>query len=211
MFQGHSAVLAAYVTDAERSRQGVAWEEVARPFEYCAAQFDDVMTALPADGWFLAEFANALDALKCALDIQRGSISNTAEVSAASTPLCHVGLNIETASADYSVWPPDRDDSVCRLVALAEPGGICLSRTVYDIVRFQVVLPFETERDPNHTAYQCGEIRNKLNTLNLLEAGSVRLSASGLAALATKHTGDSPHTDRNFGLLGKISALFRSN
>jgi hypothetical protein len=212
MVRDYSPVLALYVSKAERDEIGAEWEEIARPFEDCANQFDNTVSALPADGWFFAVFANALDALRCALVIQRRSVAGAVETAAHPSPLCHVGLNIEMIPMDAVRWPPDTDDSVCRLVALSEPGGICLSRTIFDEVRFQVDLPFDTERDPRHTAYQCQEIRRKLDTLNLLEAGSVRIGAADLAGYlsGTPNTDDAtanaPRIFENIrGMLGRRS------
>lgn len=207
MPQDFSPVLAAYVTGNERDSNGIGWTEVAKPLGDRAERHGGTVIALPGDGWFLATFTNALEALKCAIDIQQRSLAGTAEDAPIRTPRCHLGLNHETTPVDNMSWPPGRDDSVDRLVALSEPGGICLSRTVYDEVRYRVDLPFDTERDPNHTAYQCQEIRRKLDTLNLLEAGSVRISASNLAAYFTgSGVGDNRMANRS-GIFGMVRAF----
>jgi len=93
----------------------------------------------------------------------------------------HFGLNHEAPPNPGNVWPPEKDNTAVTLVALAEPGGICLSQTIYDDIRFKIDLPFDTTRDPKHTAFVCQEIRRKLSSLNLLKAGAVRIGAAGLA------------------------------
>ena len=101
----------------------------------------------------LAGFSNAFDALSCAVEIQRDGVDKI-ETSSAAVPLrLSIGVNHEVLPNEGKIRSCNEDNDVARLVALAEPGGICISRTVYDEVRFKIKLPYMTERDPVHTAY----------------------------------------------------------
>jgi adenylate cyclase len=81
---------------------------------------------------FLAEFASVVDAVRCAVEIQRGmTVRNTA------TPLekridFRIGVNLGDVIAEGEDIFGDGVNIAARLEALAEPGGVCVSGTVRD-------------------------------------------------------------------------------
>lgn len=98
---------------------------------------------LMGDG-LLAEFGSVVDAVECAVGLQRGM----AERSAGSLPDRRMDLRIGVNLGDVIVEGEDRHgDGVniaARLQQLAEPGGIAVSRTVVDHVRNKLALHFES-------------------------------------------------------------------
>ena len=66
-------------------------------------------------------------------------------------------------------------EAVTKMMWAAEPGGLCLSRTAYDAVKFDITLPFDDRSDPAHTAYQCGEIRKKRHSMDLALMSAVKV------------------------------------
>ena len=92
---------------------------------------------------FLAEFPSVVDAVRCAAEIQRGM----AERNASSTPdkriEFRVGINLGDVIVEEHDIFGDGVNVAARLEALAEPGGICVSRVVRDQVRDRFSHTFE--------------------------------------------------------------------
>jgi class 3 adenylate cyclase len=92
---------------------------------------------------FLAEFPSVVDAVRCAVEMQRGMAKRNAE-----TPVDHriefrVGINLGDVIAEEHDIFGDGVNVAARLEALAEPGGVCVSRVVRDQVRDKVDFTFE--------------------------------------------------------------------
>lgn len=205
MPQDSVAVLAAYMAETNRKALPRSWADHACRLSEFVYDHDGHVINVVGEGWFVATFSDALKGTRCAVDMQRGMNEKAEEFTAGRARL-HIGVNYEPSPSPGQVWPQTRDDSVDRLVALAEPGGICLSRTVYDEVRFQIDLRFDTTRDPKHTAYVCQEIRRKLGSLNLLESGAVRLGAAALASRNVITNTEDVTTDTGMRTFRKIWA-----
>jgi TolB-like protein/class 3 adenylate cyclase/Tfp pilus assembly protein PilF len=92
---------------------------------------------------FLAEFASAVDAVRCAVEMQR----EMAERNAGTPPEKRIEFRVGINLGDVIVEPHDIfGDGVniaARLEGLAEPGGICVSRVVRDQVRDRLDYAFE--------------------------------------------------------------------
>ncbi len=203
-----TAVLAVYMVENSRNTTTDAWSDFVGSLADCVDRHLGCVVNIVGEGWFLAKFQNALAAIRCAVEIQRRLAGRSVDVLATDPPLLHIGLNHEVPPNDGEAWPPDKDDTVERLVAFAEPGGICLSRTIYDEVRAQIDLPFDTTRDPKHTAFVCQEIRRKFDDLNLLESSAVKLSAAALVAPITRATSTGAASESGSGLIHRIKAYF---
>ena len=163
-----------------------AWIDCKKILVEIIGRHEGEVIDVDGEGWLVARFRDALTGTRCAVAIQRASKGQGKESPPLQLARLHIGLNHETPPNPGEIWPTEKDNTVDRLVALAEPGGICLSRTIYDEIRFHIELPFDTRRDPKHTAFLCQEIRRKFDSLNLLEAGAVRIGAAGLAESAVQ-------------------------
>ena len=91
----------------------------------------------------LVEFASAVNAVQCAVDLQHGmAVANTDQPND-----CHIVLRIGVNLGDIMVEGSDLyGDGVniaARLEALAEPGGILVSGTAHDYVRNKVKVGFD--------------------------------------------------------------------
>ncbi len=91
----------------------------------------------------LAEFANAVDALTCAVDIQRAFAVQNEVVPVDHKLRFRVGVNLGEVIVDRNEIYGDSVNVAVRLEGLAEPGGICISRPVYDQVRAKLKLGYE--------------------------------------------------------------------
>jgi adenylate cyclase len=92
---------------------------------------------------FLAEFASVVDAVRCAVEIQRGMIEREPEVPEERRIRFRIGVNLGDVIAEEHDIFGDGVNIAARLEALAEPGGICISRTVRDHIRDKLPCPFD--------------------------------------------------------------------
>jgi adenylate cyclase len=91
---------------------------------------------------FLAEFASVIDALHCAVEIQRGMAECNAKVPSEQRIEFRLGLNVGDIVIDAGDIYGDGVNVAARLEALAEPGGICVSSRVQEDARGKVDLAF---------------------------------------------------------------------
>ena len=91
----------------------------------------------------LVEFVSVVDAVRCAFEIQRGMSERNADVPAESRIQFRVGINVGDIISDDNDIYGDGVNVAARLEALAEPGGIYVSRTVHEQVRDKLSFSFE--------------------------------------------------------------------
>jgi class 3 adenylate cyclase len=91
----------------------------------------------------LAEFASVVDAVRCAAEVQRGMIDREPEVPEERRIRFRIGVNLGDVIAEEEDIFGDGVNVAARLEALAEPGGICVSRVVRDQVRDRLDYTFE--------------------------------------------------------------------
>lgn len=91
----------------------------------------------------LVEFASVVDAVRCAVDVQRAMSERNADVAAAKRIEFRMGINIGDIIIEDGDIFGDGVNVAARLEALAEPGGVCVSRSVRDQVRDKLDFSFE--------------------------------------------------------------------
>src|SRR5215469_11994437 len=92
---------------------------------------------------FLAEFASVVDAVRYAADMQRGMAERDPEVPEEQRIRFRIGVNLGDVIAEADDIFGDGVNVAARLEALAEPGGICVSRVVRDQIRDKLPYVFE--------------------------------------------------------------------
>jgi adenylate cyclase len=92
---------------------------------------------------FLAEFPSVVDAVRCAVEIQRGMADREPEVPEERRMRFRIGINLGDVIAEEHDIFGDGVNVAARLEGLAEPGGICVSRMVRDNARDKLHLAFE--------------------------------------------------------------------
>src|SRR5215831_10320661 len=92
---------------------------------------------------FLAEFASVVDAVRCATEIQRGMAERNAGTQAEKRIEFRIGINLGDVIAEEHDIFGDDVNIAARLEALAEPGRILVSHTVYEHVRDRLPFAFE--------------------------------------------------------------------
>jgi adenylate cyclase len=91
----------------------------------------------------LVEFVSVVDAVRCAVDIQRSMAERNIDVPAESRIQFRVGINVGDIISDANDVYGDGVNVAARLEALAEPGGIMVSRNVHDQVRDKLSFGFD--------------------------------------------------------------------
>jgi adenylate cyclase len=129
----------------------------------------------------LAEFASVVDAVRCAVDVQRGMVERNAATPVDQRIEFRVGVNLGDVIAEEDDIFGDGVNIAARLEALAEPGGICVSGTVRDHIRGKLPYPFEDKgeqsvkniaRPMRVYALRPGDVA-ELPTTNVRGAGSI--------------------------------------
>jgi adenylate cyclase len=91
----------------------------------------------------LLEFASVVDAVRCAVEVQREMAERNAGVPPDRRIEFRMGINLGDIIKDGRDIHGDGVNVAARLEALAEPGGICVSRVVRDQVRDKLDFAFE--------------------------------------------------------------------
>jgi TolB-like protein/class 3 adenylate cyclase len=97
---------------------------------------------LTGDGT-LVEFASAVEAVECAVAIQAGIAEPEASEPEVRRIRYRIGINIGDIVLEDGDIFGDGVNVAARLEGLAEPGGICVARNVYDQVKTKLDLGFE--------------------------------------------------------------------
>jgi TolB-like protein/Tfp pilus assembly protein PilF len=144
----------------------------------------------------LADFSSVVDALNCAVEMQRASRGVNDPLPPERRLELRIGVNLGDVIIDGDDIFGDGVNIAARIEALAQPGTVCISQTVYDQVRNKLALdyrPLGSHRVKNIAepvrAYSVGvgtgapRARRGRRPL-VAAAGAVALAAAGLAAWA---------------------------
>ena len=91
----------------------------------------------------LVEFPSVVDAVRCAVEMQRAMVDRNAEIAEDKRITFRIGVNLGDVIAEGGDIYGDGVNVAARLEALAEPGGICISGTVWDHIRDKLPYIFE--------------------------------------------------------------------
>src|SRR5215813_11168099 len=84
---------------------------------------------------FLADFPSVVDAVRCAVEVQRGMVDREPDAPEERRTRFRIGVNLGDVIVEEHDIFGDGVNVAARLEALAEPGGICISRVVRDQIR----------------------------------------------------------------------------
>ena len=105
-------------------------------------QNDGRVVDSPGDNVF-AEFASVVDALKCAVQTQSKITERNDNLPENREMKFRIGVNLGDIAEDGDRIYGDGVNVAARIESLAEPGGICISRTAYDQVKNKLELGYE--------------------------------------------------------------------
>ena len=90
----------------------------------------------------LVEFASVVDAVGCAVAIQRSMVSRNASLSEDKRIVFRIGINVGDIIIDGDDIFGDGVNIAARLETLCEPGGLCISRAANEQIRGKLSLAF---------------------------------------------------------------------
>ena len=96
----------------------------------------------PGDN-ILAEFGSVVDAVECAVKIQKELKTRNAELPENRKMEFRIGINLGDVVEEEGKIFGDGVNIAARLEGLSDPGGICISGIVYDQVKIKISLGYE--------------------------------------------------------------------
>jgi adenylate cyclase len=96
----------------------------------------------PGDN-LLAEFASVVDAVQCAVAVQKEFHAHNAELPENRRMLFRIGVNLGDVIEEGDRIYGDGVNIAARLESLAEPGGICVSKTAFDQIETKLPMGYE--------------------------------------------------------------------
>ncbi len=106
------------------------------------AEYGGRIVKTTGDG-LLLEFPSVVDAVRCAVDVQRGMVERNAAVLPDQRIDFRIGINIGDIIIDGDDIYGDGVNVAARVQTLAEPGGICASKVVRDQVLDKLSFTFD--------------------------------------------------------------------
>jgi len=97
----------------------------------------------------LVEFPSVVDAVPCAVEVQRAMVDRNINIEEDKRIAFRIGVNLGDVIAEGGDIYGDGVNVAARLEALAEPGGICISGTVWDHIRDKLPYSFQDMGERN--------------------------------------------------------------
>ena len=119
----------------------------------------------------LAEFGSVVDAVRCAIEVQRDMAEQNATMPQVKRIEFRIGIHVGDIIVDDNDIFGDGVNIAARLEGIAEPGGVCISDDAQRQVRGKVDFAFE-DMGP----------QNLKNIVEPMRAWRLRMNASGSAA-----------------------------
>jgi len=120
------------------ARQSACLKELVKP---AIKEFGGRLVKTTGDG-YLADFPSAVDAVLCAVKIQREMAAREQDLPSDQRIVYRVGINVGEIIYDGDDIFGDGVNVAARLEALADPGGIHISKSVFDNVKGKLDLGF---------------------------------------------------------------------
>ena len=135
---------------------------------------------------FLIEFASVVDAVRCAVEVQRAMAEQNADLPSDGRIEFRMGINLGDVMVEEHDIFGDGVNVAARLEALAEPDGIYVSRMVRDNVRDKLEFDFEDLGEQ-----QAKNIARPLRVYRVRD-GAIRAEESSPASPQTLQLPDKP-------------------
>lgn len=123
----------------------------------------------------LAEFPSAVDAVRCATEVQAALRTRNDHLSPEQRMVFRIGINLGDVIVQGGDLLGDGVNVAARIQTVADPGGICISGSVYDQIQNKLSLQFR----------QLG-VQNFKNIAQPIRTFSITDSADGTLAVAAR-------------------------
>ena len=131
----------------------------------------------------LAEFPSAVEAVRCATDIQAALRTRNDQLEPNRQVRFRIGINLGDVMVQGQDLMGDGVNVAARLQTAAEPGGICISGTVHDQIRNKLSLSFHSLGEMNFK-----NIQQPVRTFSITEAeGTGPLPSRQSSAIAVSN------------------------
>ena len=111
-------------------------------FSSIVTQYNGRVVDSPGDN-ILSEFASVVDAVQCAVEIQKVLKAKNEELPEDRRMIFRIGVNLgDVIHEDERIYG-DGVNIAARIESLAEPGGICISGTAYEHIENKLALGYE--------------------------------------------------------------------
>ena len=116
----------------------------------------------------LAEFASAVEAVRCATDIQSALRTRNDQLPPSRQVRFRMGINLGDVMEQGQDLMGDGVNVAARLQTAAEPDGICISGSVHDQVRNKLSLSFHSMGEKNYK-----NIQQPVRTFSIVEGEGI--------------------------------------
>jgi adenylate cyclase len=157
---------------------------------------------LTGDG-ILIEFGSAVDALSCAVAVQRSMAVRNADIPEDRRIQYRVGINVGDIIVDGDDIYGDGVNIAARLEGIADAGGICISQEVWKQVKGKVDI---TVRDMGEQRLK--NIAEPVQVFSVSVNGSASFGDGALRRIPSESNGDASRTyRRGAGIVGAVAVL----
>jgi len=151
-----------------------------------AEQYRGRIVDSPGDN-ILAEFNSVVDALNCAIEIQRELAERNAKLADNRKMAFRIGVNLGDVIEEEGRIYGDGVNIAARVESLAEPGGICISGRAYDQVENKLGLNYEDRGE-----HQVKNIARPIRVYRVLSYPTPKETESGSKLTFNLPKGPSP-------------------
>src|SRR6516165_1290735 len=141
------------------------------------AEHRGCMVKTTGDG-ALVEFASAVDATRCAVEIQRAMAERNAAIPEDRRIEFRIGINVGDIIIDERDIFGDGVNVAARLEGLAEPGGICVSGRVHEDVQGKLSIAFEDAGER--------QLKNILRPIRVFRVQRDKVAPKGVAPTSSQ-------------------------
>src|SRR3954454_18505324 len=137
----------------------------------------------------LVEFASVVDAVACAVKIQRGMVRRNAAAAADKQIVFRIGINVGDIIIDGDDILGDGVNIAARLETLCEPGGVCISRAANDQIRDKLSIAFadQGEQAVKNISRAVGVFGLAAKDIAAMPEAAMPASAESAAATTARH------------------------
>ncbi len=154
----------------------------------CIAEHHGRIVRTTGDG-MLVEFASVVDAVACAVKVQRSMVRRNAGIAADKQIVFRIGINVGDIIIDGDDILGDGVNIAARLEALCEPGGVCISRAANEQIRDKLSMSFADlgEQAVKNIARAVGVFGLTARDIAAIPDTAIPASTEGTAATTVKY------------------------